>query len=128
MRRWQNGKVIGHTRLALDFRQQFGTPYWVVHRAPFHQAMHALAIDLGVTVKLASMVISYNVETPSITFVDASIVSVDLVVAANTIWFLLDACFRIRLISPGVNLTARAVVLGGADIPPGVQDLPCIEL
>lgn len=100
----------------------------MVHRAHFHQAMHALAIDLDVTVKLASRVISYNVETPSITFVDASTVSVDLAVAANGISFLLDARFRARLICLGVNSTARAVVLGGADIPPGVQDFPRIEL
>lgn len=80
--------------------------------------MHALAIDLGVTVKLASRVILYDVETPSITLADASMVLADLVVAANGILFLLDACFRARLISIGVNPTARAVVLGGADIPP----------
>ncbi|KAJ5101263.1 hypothetical protein NUU61_003485 [Penicillium alfredii] len=100
MRRWQNGQVIGHTRLYPEFRENFDAPYWVIHRAHFHQAMHDLAVDLGVTVRLASKVVSYDVDEPSITLDDDSKVFADLVVAAD-----------------GVNSTARKVVLG-ADHPP----------
>ncbi|KAJ5691804.1 hypothetical protein N7462_001227 [Penicillium macrosclerotiorum] len=101
MRRWQTGDVIGRTRLDSQFREQFDAPYWVIHRAHFHEAMHELAMDLGVTVNLASKVVSYDVDTPSITLTDKSTVSADLVVAAD-----------------GVNSAARQVVLGGANHPP----------
>ncbi|KAJ5151590.1 hypothetical protein N7492_009885 [Penicillium capsulatum] len=101
VRRWQNGKIIGRTRLDPQFREQFGAPYWVIHRAHFHAAMHSLAIDLGVTVQLASKVASYDVHTPSITLADGSTILADLVVAADE-----------------VNSTARAVLMGGTNIPP----------
>ncbi|KAL1968737.1 hypothetical protein VTN77DRAFT_1563 [Rasamsonia byssochlamydoides] len=101
MRRWQNGKVIGHTRLIPDCRQQYHAPYYVIHRADFHDAMYRLAVDLGVTVKLASRVVAYDVDEPSITLQDGSKVTANLVVAAD-----------------GVKSTARKEVLGGADKPP----------
>lgn len=83
MRRWENGKVIGRTRLDPEFKEQFDAPYWVIHRAHFHEAMHALAVDLGVTVNLASRVVSYDVERPSITLDNGSVVPTDLIVAAD---------------------------------------------
>lgn len=83
MRRWQNGKVIGRTRLDPEFKAEFDAPYWVIHRAHFHAAMHALAVDLGVTVNLASKIVLYDVERPSITLENGEIVSADLIVAAD---------------------------------------------
>lgn len=53
-RRWQTGQAIGLTSLIPDFRALFGAPYYVIHRANFHSALHQRALDLGVTVKLAS--------------------------------------------------------------------------
>lgn len=85
MRRWQNGQIIGRTRLHPQFRQLFHGPYWVIHRAHFHQALHSLAVDLGVTVKLASKVVSYDVHGPGITLENGSSVSAELVVAADGI-------------------------------------------
>ncbi|KAJ5577538.1 uncharacterized protein N7459_006502 [Penicillium hispanicum] len=101
MRRWEDGKVIGCTRLNPEFREQFDAPYWVIHRAHFHEAMHDLATDLGVVVHLSSRVIAYDAHTPSLTLEDGLHVSADLVVAAD-----------------GVNSTAREVVLGGTSSPP----------
>lgn len=83
IRRWENGKVIGRTLLYPEFREQFDAPYWVVHRAHFHEAMHELAVDLGVSVKLASKVISYNVDKPSIILENGSVIQSDLVIAAD---------------------------------------------
>jgi salicylate hydroxylase len=83
IRRWEDGKVIGRTRLFPVFREQFDAPYWVVHRAHFHEAMHELAVDLGVSIKLASKVTSYDVHHPSITLAEGSIIYSDLVIAAD---------------------------------------------
>ncbi|KAJ5299049.1 hypothetical protein N7476_010606, partial [Penicillium atrosanguineum] len=101
MRRWQNGKVIGRTRLDPDFKREFDAPYWVIHRAHFHEAMHALAVDLGVVVNLASKVVSYDVDGPTVSLENGSTIFADLIVAAD-----------------GVNSTARRIVQEGVDHPP----------
>ncbi|KAJ5812304.1 hypothetical protein N7474_008605 [Penicillium riverlandense] len=82
-RRWQTGQVIGLTRLIPEFRATFGAPYYVIHRANLHSALHRRAVDLGVTVKLASRVVSYETQGPNIELSDGSFVSADLVVAAD---------------------------------------------
>jgi salicylate hydroxylase len=55
--------------------------------------MHALAVDLGVTVNLASKVVSYDVDKPSISLENGPTVSADLIVAADGI-VSATACFR----------------------------------
>ncbi|CAG8891135.1 unnamed protein product [Penicillium egyptiacum] len=82
-RRWQSGGVIGLTRLVPNFREQFGSPYYVIHRANFHSALHKRALDLGVTVKVASRVVRYNVEGPRIVLANGETASADLIVAAD---------------------------------------------
>ncbi|CAI7564177.1 unnamed protein product [Penicillium glandicola] len=82
-RRWQSGSVIGLTKLIPNFREQFGAPYYVIHRANFHSALHKRALDAGVTVKVASRVVGYNVEGPSIALENGETASADLVVAAD---------------------------------------------
>lgn len=82
-RRWEYGKVIGRTRLFPAFREQFDAPYWVVHKVHFLEAMHKLAVDLGVSIELASKVTSYDVHHPSITLATGSIIHADLDIAAD---------------------------------------------
>ena len=83
MRRWKNGNVIGHTRLGTEFRKQFDAPYWVIHRSDYHKALHDLAIDLGVTIKLGCEVVSYDSAAPSLTLQNGQIIDSDLIVAAD---------------------------------------------
>ncbi|KAJ6153578.1 hypothetical protein N7470_006537 [Penicillium chermesinum] len=101
MRRWKSGNVIGYTRMGTELRKQFEAPYWVVHRGDYHKALHDLAVDLGVTIKLGSKVVSYDSAAPSISLEDGQIISADLVIAAD-----------------GVLSKARKIVLGDADRPP----------
>lgn len=82
-RRWQNGDVIGHTRLIPDFRRDFGAPYYVAHRAHFHSALYKRALDLGVEVKTASRVDDFEEENGSLTLADGSTYHGDLVIAAD---------------------------------------------
>ncbi|CAI7633084.1 unnamed protein product [Penicillium manginii] len=82
-RRWESGDVIGLTRLMPDFRNVFDAPYYVIHRADFHTALHRRALDLGVTIKLASRVTEYNPQGPSILLENGTAVSADLIVAAD---------------------------------------------
>jgi len=82
-RRWENGAVIGNTKLKPDFRDSFDAPYYVVHRAHFHDALHKRAVELGVEVNVNSKVVSYDLEIPSVTLEDGSTHTADLVVAAD---------------------------------------------
>ncbi|KAJ5673977.1 hypothetical protein N7462_009416 [Penicillium macrosclerotiorum] len=82
-RRWESGKVIGLTKLMPNFRELFGAPYYVIHRANFHAALHQRALELGVTVKLASRVVNYDPQGPILTLEDGTFASADLIVAAD---------------------------------------------
>lgn len=56
-RRWQNGKVIGKTKLVPDFVDTFRAPYYVIHRADFHSALFQRALDVGVEIYLGARVV-----------------------------------------------------------------------
>ncbi|KUI64272.1 3-hydroxybenzoate 6-hydroxylase 1 [Cytospora mali] len=82
-RRWQNGAIIGVTELSSQFSSQYGAPYYVVHRAHLHAALHTRAVELGVKIRLNSKVDTYNPEIASIVLSDGSRFQGDLVVAAD---------------------------------------------
>lgn len=82
-RRWENGEPIGYTKLVPDFRVRYRAPYYVVHRAHFHDALHNLAQQLGVKIRLQARVASYNNADGRVTLADGTIISADLVVAAD---------------------------------------------
>ena len=82
-RRWQNGNTIGLTKLIPHFRTKYKAPYYVVHRAHFHNAMYQLALSLGITIKVGHKVIEYDESVPSVTTSDGNTLEADLVVAAD---------------------------------------------
>ena len=82
-RRWQDGKVIGDTRLNPQFSDWFGAPYYVIHRAHLHDVLHQRAVQLGVPVKLNYKVVKYDLEAGSFSQRDGTTVHADLVVAAD---------------------------------------------
>lgn len=82
MRRWQDGEIIGQTRLK-SFPSDFGAPYCVIHRAHLHNAMYQLAQELGVEIRVNSKVTGYDAEEPSITLEDGRVEKADLVIAAD---------------------------------------------
>ena len=82
-RRWQDGKVIGDTRLNPQFSEWFGAPYYVIHRAHLHDVLHQRAIELGVSVKLNSGVTNYDLDAGSFSQQDGTTVYADLIVAAD---------------------------------------------
>jgi salicylate hydroxylase len=82
-RRWQDGKKIAYTKLVPNFRDNFGAPYYVVHRAHFHDAMHRLALKLGVTVLVNSRVDSYDAGMATVQVTNGKSYTGDLVIAAD---------------------------------------------
>lgn len=55
----------------------------MVHRAHLHDALHQLALQLGVDVKVNHRVVEYNEENPSVKVEDGTILSADLIIAAD---------------------------------------------
>jgi salicylate hydroxylase len=104
IRRWQDGSPIGFTRLKPDFRIKFHAPYYLVHRAHFHDAMHQLAVKSGADVKVAHKVVDYDENVPSVRIENGQIFTADLIVAAD-----------------GLRSIARSKILGGPDVPPGAS-------
>lgn len=82
-RRWQNGAVIGKTRLLPDFIDNFQAPYYVIHRADFHSALCRKANDMGIDIRLGARVVDYDPVLGSITLKDGTSHRGDLVVAAD---------------------------------------------
>ncbi|KAE8415988.1 hypothetical protein BDV36DRAFT_214074 [Aspergillus pseudocaelatus] len=95
-RRWQNGKVIGKTRLIPDFVNNFHAPYYVVHRADFHSALYQKAQDMGIQIRLGARVVDYDSALGSITLEDGTRYTGDLIVAVD-----------------GIKSVARNVILDG---------------
>jgi salicylate hydroxylase len=86
LRRWRDGEFISRTQLNPDFEQRFGAPYLVLHRADLHHALYQHALKLGVTVKVASRAVNYDLDTPAITLANGEIIEPDLVVAVDGMW------------------------------------------
>lgn len=84
-RRWQDGRPIAFTKLIPDHKEKFGAPYYVVHRADFHSAMHSLAAEMGVQIKVGHHVVDYDESVPSVALADGRKLEADLIVAADGI-------------------------------------------
>ncbi|KAF1983592.1 FAD/NAD(P)-binding domain-containing protein [Aulographum hederae CBS 113979] len=97
-RRWQSGKRIGYTKLVPDFQEKFNAPYYVIHRAHFHEAMHKRALEVGVEIEVDSKIVDYDFDRPSLTLENGSVHAADLIVAAD-----------------GVKSLARGIILGDKD-------------
>ncbi|KAF2501401.1 FAD/NAD(P)-binding domain-containing protein [Lophium mytilinum] len=99
--RWQNGEKIGHTKLVPDFQENFGAPYYVVHRAHLHAALYKCALKLGVTVHVGCKVEAYSADAGTVRLANGVSYTGDLVVAAD-----------------GINSIARREILKENDIKP----------
>ncbi|CRG87053.1 salicylate hydroxylase [Talaromyces islandicus] len=92
IRRWQNGKVIGNTRLIPDFVDSFKAPYYVVHRADFLSALHKKALDEKIEINLGHKVSGYDPMKGDIILEDGTTHSGDLIVAADGIHSIARKC------------------------------------
>ncbi|KAH6999196.1 hypothetical protein BKA56DRAFT_685174 [Ilyonectria sp. MPI-CAGE-AT-0026] len=99
-RRWEDGTAIGYTKLKPNFSETYDAPYFVIHRADFHDALCRLATQQGVQIITNSKVVQYDESVPSATTEDGREYTADLIVAAD-----------------GVKSVARPTVIGGVDKP-----------
>ena len=64
--RWETGERIGHTKLVPSFRSDFDAPYWLMHRAQLHEAMHQCAVKHGTQIVLSAQVQKVDFAAPSV--------------------------------------------------------------
>lgn len=89
LRRYNTGELVGWTKWA-EKMEEFGAPYYHIHRADFHKLLYDLAAP-NVTLKLKSTVVSVNPdppsasnpEGPSVTLSDGTVIHGDLVIGAD---------------------------------------------
>jgi salicylate hydroxylase len=96
-RRWQNGELISWTKWGESMRRDYGSPYYHIHRADFHQLLFELAkpyMDL----QLNSRVVSIDPSKPSLTLANGKVIYTDVIIGAD-----------------GVKSYIREVVVGGPD-------------
>ena len=84
IRRDDDGSVIGSVDFG-TFRQKYGAPYIVIHRADIHRILHEHVVRAGVELKLTSRVVSYDFEGGSITLQNGCKETADLIIAMDGI-------------------------------------------
>ncbi|KAK4690386.1 hypothetical protein P7C71_g6390, partial [Lecanoromycetidae sp. Uapishka_2] len=104
MMRWKNGQVLVECPLKQPAHEEYGSPYWHIHRADLHRGLLECATDLGIKTHLDSRVIDVDPYAPALTVKGGKTYKADLIVASD-----------------GLHSMCRHYVLGrkGSPIPTG---------
>ncbi|KAF2102918.1 FAD/NAD(P)-binding domain-containing protein [Rhizodiscina lignyota] len=100
MMRWENGKKLVECPLKKPSHDEYGSPYWHVHRADFHRGLLECALELGIVTHLDNRIVDIDAEAPSLTSHTGRRFTADLIVASD-----------------GLNSKCREVVVGHASPP-----------
>jgi salicylate hydroxylase len=79
-----SGETLGRVEFA-NFKELYGAPYLVIHRADIHQILHEHSIKAGVNLRLRSRVIQYNFENAEVVLANGQKFRADLVVGVDSI-------------------------------------------
>jgi salicylate hydroxylase len=105
--RGYKGKVLSEVNLVPYGVKKYGHPYWHAHRADFHKAMLARALELGVTVHINSPVTDVNFHNPpTVTVKGGKTYTADLVVGCD-----------------GLRSVCREALVGHSDPPYETGDI-----
>lgn len=104
MMRWKNGQVLVECPLKKPAHEEYGSPYWHIHRADLHRGLLECATDLGIVTHLDSRVVQVDPYAPALTLKGGKKYEADLIVASD-----------------GLHSMCRHIVLGrtGAPVPTG---------
>jgi len=80
-RRYSNGERVAFTRWG-EKMDEFGAPYYHIHRADFHKLLYDLALP-SMTLRLNSTVVGCDPERPSLTLASGETVKGDLILGAD---------------------------------------------
>ncbi|KAK5021756.1 hypothetical protein LTS07_010651 [Exophiala sideris] len=86
MRRYDTGNII-HIRPGREgMREKYGAPWFVIHRADYHEVMLETAKDLGVEVRLGCNVEHLDFISPQVTLSNGETLKADVIVGADGLW------------------------------------------
>jgi len=85
MRRWDDGDVIGTTRLGQACLDQFGAPYYTFHRADLHSCLLDLVSDEIIELGRKAAAVTQTADGAEVRFTDGGTVTADLVIGADGI-------------------------------------------
>lgn len=85
IKRYATGEILGKTPLHPRLSEQYGHPYWLIHRADYQRILYEEALELGVQVRLSAPVVSIDTEKPSVTISNGTEIVGDVVVGADGI-------------------------------------------
>lgn len=82
-RRYATGERVGWTKWG-ESMEQYGAPYYHIHRADFHKLLFDLAVP-NMTLRLKSTVVSIDPssESPSVTLQSGEVIKADLIIGAD---------------------------------------------
>ena len=104
MRRWQTGERVGCTKLVPSFRDNFDAPYWVIHRAHLHEALHQRALEYRVEIILNARVSNIDFASPSVSVENGAIYRADLIIGADGLKSITRQQMLGRIDEPHVSL------------------------
>jgi salicylate hydroxylase len=97
MMRWQDGKVLIECPLKEPAHNEYGSPYWHIHRADLHRGLLECANDLGISLHLGNKVTEVNPDEASLITSSGKKFTADLIVASDGKIFsakALETCLR----------------------------------
>ncbi|EMD31600.1 hypothetical protein CERSUDRAFT_119636 [Gelatoporia subvermispora B] len=83
LRRYATGEKVGYTRWGAKM-EEFGAPYYHIHRADFHKLLYDLAAPKMI-LRLGATVVAVDPDAPSVTLKSGEVVHGDLIVGADGI-------------------------------------------
>ncbi|KAI9458997.1 hypothetical protein HD554DRAFT_2298655 [Boletus coccyginus] len=105
-RRWSTGETITWTKFGESMDEEYGAPYYHIHRADFHRILYELAKRYPrITVRTSCRVVAMDPSIPTFTLESGEVVRADLVIGAD-----------------GVKSLTREYVVGGPDKPTPTGD------
>lgn len=96
-RRWCTGETVAWTMWGNTLEEEYGAPYYHIHRADFHRMLYEL-VEPQCTIRTNCRVVSMDTSKPTLTLESGEVVHADLVIGAD-----------------GVKSTLRQYVVGGPD-------------
>jgi salicylate hydroxylase len=109
-RRYNTGERVGYTKWGRSM-EDYGGPYYHIHRADFHKLLYDLAIP-NVDLRLGSTVVSVDPDAPSLTLASGEVVRGDLIIGADGVKSIIQPVVigRVNPAQPTGDAAYRALI------------------
>jgi salicylate hydroxylase len=85
LRRYNTGEILDATPLHPRMTDEYGYPYWLIHRADYQNILYERCVELGVEIRNGCRVDYVNQDDVTVHLTSGEVVKADLVVGADGI-------------------------------------------